>query len=851
MDIIENLLQTSDYDQFVIGGDFNTDYARNNAHANYLNDFVNRNNMKDLWNENLCDDKYTYLSSDLKASSCIDHIILSNTITVYSFNALQDSCNPSCHSPIKCHIAFNNPRIRIPRDGYNAEPRIAWHKVTSNMVQEFQKHVDHQLRCVQHYKCLQCADVNCTQELHLKELDDFCAKLTDILVNASQDIFPLIKASRKAMPKWSAEIKPLKEDSIFWHWVWTECGRPTEGAIVDLYKSCKRRYHYAVRRIRRQERALRNAQMAEHISNNNTRDFWREVSKIKPRSKAIPPHIDGLTDNMDICDSFAKRYKTLYNSLPSDCDIIEERIKQCVKETNKCHFNLEHINKAINKLKKQKDDGDKGLVSDMVILSSELWRSEVVKLINAMFVHGYYPFELRKSTISSLPKDLKGNLCDGDNFRGIALSSPLNKVIDWIILLEYRAELRTSDLQFAFKEGSSTAMCTLMLKEVAAYYKDKGGYTFCTMLDASKAFDRLRYDKLFEILEQRGLHPMVTRLLINLYKNQVTRTRWLDKYSEYFQTSNGIRQGGVASPVFFTLYMDALIQRLEKSKVGCYIGQEYYGILCYADDVTLIAPTASALQKMVNTCENFAKDFDVRYNPKKSMCIQLCGKLTANNPKISLNGELLMWYKCVRHLGNVINTQINDQDDIKLKKNDFIARTNSLIVNFKAASRSARIKLFSSKCCFFYGSQSWALDSKPVQELEVCWRKAARRLLGLPYQTRSAMIPYLLNCDNLNLQLCYRFVKLLQCISRGNNIKLKWMLKTGSKTGTVNSNIEHISRVFNCNKLDVTTGNVWRPKEIDKRLVQKAAAIFDFMDMFMQDDSDKNLHDIFTYLCIS
>ena len=151
---------------------------------------------------------------------------------------------------------------------------------------------------------------------------------------------------------------------------------------------------------------------------------------------------------------------------------------------------------------------------------------------------------------------------------------------------------------------------------------------------------------------------MVTRLLINLYKNQVTRTRWLDKYSEYFQTSNGIRQGGVASPVFFTLYMDALIQRLEKSKVGCYIGQEYYGILCYADDVTLIAPTASALQKMVNTCENFAKDFDVRYNPKKSMCIQLCGQVTANNPKITINGELLMWYKCVQHLGMSLTLEL-------------------------------------------------------------------------------------------------------------------------------------------------------------------------------------------------
>ena len=67
------------------------------------------------------------------------------------------------------------------------------------------------------------------------------------------------------------------------------------------------------------------------------------------------------------------------------------------------------------------------------------------------------------------------------------------------------------------------------------------------------------------------------------------------------------------------------------------------------------------------------------------------------------------------------------------------------------------------------------------------------------------------------------------------------MSKTGSKTGTVNSNIEHISRVFNCNKLDVTAGHVSRPKEKDNRLVQKSAAIFDFIDKLLQDDSDKDL----------
>ena len=73
------------------------------------------------------------------------------------------------------------------------------------------------------------------------------------------------------------------------------------------------------------------------------------------------------------------------------------------------------------------------------------------------------------------------------------------------------------------------------------------------------------------------------------------------------------------------------------------------------------------------------------------VCMQSCHDWSKDKPQIMISV-----------------TYGHDRDDIKLKKNDFFVRTNQLIVNFKAPSRSARIKLFSSKCCFFYGSQSLA-----------------------------------------------------------------------------------------------------------------------------------------------
>ena len=42
--------------------------------------------------------------------------------------------------------------------------------------------------------------------------------------------------------------------------------------------------------------------------------------------------------------------------------------------------------------------------------------------------------------------------------------------------------------------------------------------------------------------------------------------------------------------------------RLHQSVVGCYMGDLYLGVLAYVDDITLLAPTADAMRKMLHIC---------------------------------------------------------------------------------------------------------------------------------------------------------------------------------------------------------------------------------------------------------
>ena len=78
------------------------------------------------------------------------------------------------------------------------------------------------------------------------------------------------------------------------------------------------------------------------------------------------------------------------------------------------------------------------------------------------------------------------------------MSRTLSKLVDIIIINKQSKHLDTSDLQFGFKQNSSTVQCSFVVKESIDYYCLSEGNVYATVLDASKAFDRLNFDNLFE-----------------------------------------------------------------------------------------------------------------------------------------------------------------------------------------------------------------------------------------------------------------------------------------------------------------------------------------------------------------
>ena len=159
------------------------------------------------------------------------------------------------------------------------------------------------------------------------------------------------------------------------------------------------------------------------------------------------------------------------------------------------------------------------------------------------------------------------------------------------------------------------------------------------------------HGKLFSKLQHRGLPTPILRFLVNWYSLQEMRVRWGGCFSEPFGVSNGVRQGGVLSPVLFAVYLDGLLEELSDSGVGCYWGHMFAGALCYADDIVILAPCASALRRMLDICSLYAHDHGLLFKASKTQLICFCSCKNCHFlPLISFNNTALPYKNEVIHL---------------------------------------------------------------------------------------------------------------------------------------------------------------------------------------------------------
>ncbi len=91
---------------------------------------------------------------------------------------------------------------------------------------------------------------------------------------------------------------------------------------------------------------------------------------------------------------------------------------------------------------------------------------------------------------------------------------------------------------------------------------------------------------------------MYSKLRLNMYTNQKLRFRWNSEFSELFSVTNGVKHGGVISPILYCVYIEGLLNELANSGLCCHKGSMFAGAFGYADDLKLLLPELNVLIKL-------------------------------------------------------------------------------------------------------------------------------------------------------------------------------------------------------------------------------------------------------------
>ena len=192
-----------------------------------------------------------------------------------------------------------------------------------------------------------------------------------------------------------------------------------------------------------------------------------------------------------------------------------------------------------------------------------------------------------------------------------------------VILYRLEEYLWTTNNQFGYKAGHSTDLCVYAQIEFIEYFKRRSNSVYVAFLDASKAFDKINHWILFQKLIARRVPIYLVKLLCFWYQNQSMYIKCGSIFLGKFHVTNGVRQGGVLSPLLFNVYVNELRDCLNKSGIGGSMNSTIINHMLYADDICIISLFSAGLQQLLIICSGYSELHDLTFNMQRSQCVSI------------------------------------------------------------------------------------------------------------------------------------------------------------------------------------------------------------------------------------
>jgi ribonuclease HI len=496
-----------------------------------------------------------------------------------------------------------------------------------------------------------------------EEVENELGVLNDSLRSAFREACPLTTPKKtQPTPWWSRELADLRRKC-------RAAEREARRTGTCDYRAERRKYKYGIRKAkklawRKQCQEIEKVPDAARLYKVLSKDSTQEVGFIK---KSDGTHTDSQEATM--ARLLEVHFPGCTNAPENEEDGIAVNSPSNEDRDVACQIVSEdRLAWAIGTFSPYKSPGIDEIYPVMLQKALPVISRTLCRLFNVCLAWGYMPRAWRKVRVVFIPKPGRKDYSEAKSFRPISLSSFLLKTMEKLVDRHVRDtvlhRVPVHQHQHAYQPGKSTETALHALVSRAERAINRGQYALGAFFDIEGAFDNAPFEAMERSLRSRRTPEAVVRWVSNMLKQRTVETS-LRGSMKAVKVAKGCPQGGVLSPLLWTLVVDELLDNLEKEGIYCQ---------AYADDGTILVEgmdlktVCRLVEAGLKTVRLWCAGKGLSINPSKTELMLFTTKYKVRGfqaPRID-NVELNLASE-VKYLGVVLDGKLSFKAHLEVK----------------------------------------------------------------------------------------------------------------------------------------------------------------------------------------
>ena len=295
----------------------------------------------------------------------------------------------------------------------------------------------------------------------------------------------------------------------------------------------------------------------------------------------------------------------------------------------------EEINTVASSTASYKAPGPSGIQAASVKQGMNILGPILASLFTRCLQAGRIPGAWTKSHVHPITKPgaTKG---DFSKLRPIALLETVRKIFFRVLVNRIADPLHLSSTfcpwQFGFTAGLQCPYAISTIRSVIDIHNREKRPLFLVSFDIRRAFDSVSLPSLLASLRRFGIPQELQDITTFMYEHRKAQVHTAFGLTDPFQPNNGLDQGDTLSPLLWIIFYDALLRRIDDSKLGVVLDFDKRPVensnrindiilsgLAVADDLTLLAPSSEAALALIRIVDTFLQLHGITCNGDKSV----------------------------------------------------------------------------------------------------------------------------------------------------------------------------------------------------------------------------------------